>query len=204
MGASRRTRIAGSRRLTASFAIGAVLLAVAGTAATAAAWTDAEEFGADAAVTDGFDVQARVPTSFNREDAVIEWGPWQDLGLPGDPDTDIVGNELIALPVVGVQPGLNYAEPISLCNAGAVDVEIVDAEIATNGVLVDAADVLAEAIDIGSIIPADSCRDGVGAPQPLNGLIQFTTKAAWVDDDPLSNPEDQIRIRIFCREVVVP
>ncbi|MET4157000.1 hypothetical protein [Agromyces sp. PvR057] len=196
-----RTRRAGTGRLAAPLAIGAVLLAVAGTAATAAAWTDVVGFGADAGVSDGFDVQARTALTIRLETAEPEWGVWGDIGLPGDPDSDVAGNELITLPVEGVQPNSNYARPIQICNTGPVDAEIVDAEITTQGVLVDATSVLVEAIDLGTVIPADSCRpvEEGGAPS-VTGVIQFTSKTAWVDDDPLANPTDQITIRIFCRE----
>lgn len=199
-GDGRRRRV-GTRNVSASLAIGAVLLAVAGTAATAAAWNDAVGFGADAGVFDGFDVQARTPVSVNQESAEAEWGAWRDLGLPGDPDTDVAGQEVVTLQVDSVQPSSNYARAIQLCNTGPADAAIVGAEITTQGVLVDASSVLVEAIDVGTVIPADSCRPvEEGGATPVTGVIQFSSKAGWVDDDPLANPTDLISIRIFCRE----
>jgi hypothetical protein len=158
----------------ALIAVGAFALGL-GAGVTSAAWVDKDFFNATA-TSSGFDIQAR----FSPDD------PWEDVGLPGNPDTINDGFEISGPPVVGALPDHSYLTDIYLCNNGNVDGLITEAtlqEITSEraGVIEDGI-VLDSSIEVTGInlnetvIPADSCNlDTI--PQPVLGVIHFTTVA---------------------------
>ncbi|UOE43817.1 hypothetical protein [Agromyces larvae] len=185
------------RALVAGLAVAATVVAVGGAVATTAAWNDQVSFGATAVASDaGFDIRARtlVPSDDGTGDLVL--GDWVDIGLPGNPDTDTFGEELVTAPVEGVQPDSNYAVPIYLCNAGDVDATIVDAELVTADVLVEQDSVNVDTISIGTVIPRNSCNDD---DDQVVGHIQFTTTEMDATGNWSWDASEEIHIRIFCR-----
>lgn len=156
---------------------------------TSAAWVDPVEFTAAAASTATFDIQAR----FGSNEAGLPPGgstaPWEDVGLPGDPDSFLPGYEIQIPPITDVLPAHSYFGDVFLCNAGTVDGVITDASLeevtvgaggAATRALVIAGSIEVSGIDPGSVIPAGSCApsDVEDPPNDLEGVIHFTT----VDD----------------------
>lgn len=150
-----------------------------GSAVTSAAWTDAVHHSASASAST-YDIQARF--ALDQE--------WQDIGLPGDPDTFDDGFEIAIPPILDVLPEHSYVGDVFLCNAGQVDGRITDAtleEITTTKTgpvspglrLVEPGSIEVENINIGTVIPANSCTPS-SEPDPPNdvqGIIHFTTIA---------------------------
>lgn len=148
---------------------------------TAAAWVDTDRFTASATGST-FDVQARFAAD----------QPWEDVGLPGDPDTFDPGFEVAIPPIFDVLPAHSYVGDVFLCNAGDVDGRITRAtldEVTTTrdgaplpgGLrLVTPGSIEVEGIDLGTVIPANSCEPASvdDPPNDLQGIIHFTT----VDD----------------------
>ncbi|KQQ93716.1 hypothetical protein ASF62_05785 [Leifsonia sp. Leaf325] len=164
--------------------LASLVLGGIGAAATAAAWVDETHYTATAAAS-SFDIQARTSVD----------GEWLDVGLPGDPDTDLAGNEIVLDGIEDALPGTSYAVPIFLCNAGGADGIIADAEIDVDGTLVDLASVNVDTISLGTVLPANSCND----TDQVAGFIQLTTIADWGAER--SGILDVIRIRILCESV---
>ena len=163
-------------------AVGAAIALGLSVGLTSAAWVDSTRFSATAAGST-YDIQGRFAAT----------QPWQDVGLPGNPDTFDDGFEIAIPPIHDVLPGHSYVGDVFLCNAGAVDGRITDAtlqEVTTTrdgapplpgGLrLVNPGSIEVEAIDIGTIIPANSCEPAsVADPaNDIEGIIHFTT----VDD----------------------
>ncbi len=176
MADDRATRHVPKRRLAILVALGALAL-VLPIGLTSAAWVDLTQFGAPAAGST-FDIQARFAFDAN----------WEDIGLPGTPDTFEDGFEVEIPPVVDVLPAHSYVGDVFLCNAGAVDGRISDAtleEITTtkDGVpgvdlqLVEPQSIEVENINIGTVIPANSCTASTepNPPNDVEGIIHFTT-----------------------------
>jgi hypothetical protein len=176
-------RAAATGRGTRLALTGIVVVGI-GAAVTAAAWSDQNRFAAGAR-SSGFDIQARTSAT----------GVWKDVGLPGNPDTDVPGNEIRIPPIAGALPGTSYAVPIYLCNAGDVDGVLSAAEISNTGTLVDLASVNVDTISIGTVLPANSCND----TDQVTGFIQLTTRADWVSGS--EGTTDVIRLRIVCQSV---
>ena len=174
----------GKRRRILGVVLASLLLGGIGAAATAAAWVDETHYTATAAAS-SFDIQARTSAD----------GEWLDVGLPGDPDTDLPGNEIVLDGIEDALPGTSYAVPIFLCNAGGVDGVIADAEITETGTLVDLASINVDTISIGTVLPANSCND----TDQVSGFIQLTTRTDWGDGR--AGTIDTIRIRIICESV---
>ena len=143
---------------------------------TSAAWVDQVGFTADAA-SSTFDIQGRF--AFTEQ--------WQDIGLPGDPDTFDDGFEIATPPITDVLPKHSYVGDVFLCNAGDVDGWIADATLeeittsregpSTDLQLVEPLSIRVENIDIGTVIPANSCTDFTeqNPPNDIEGIIHFTT-----------------------------
>lgn len=165
------------RRLTGLAAAGALALGIS-IGVTSAAWVDTDGF---VATTTGgtFDIQARFAADQE----------WEDVGLPGDPDTFEPGFEVAIPPILDVLPGHSYVGDVFLCNAGELDGRITQAtleEVTTgrDGVpipgnlrLVAQGSIEVEGIDVGTLIPADSCEPSSVAdpPNDVEGIIHFTT-----------------------------
>jgi hypothetical protein len=165
------------RRLTGLVAVGALALG-ASVGLTSAAWVDEVSLRAEAAGST-FDIQGRF--ALDQE--------WQDIGLPGNPDTFEDGFEIAIPPISDVLPGHSYVGDVFLCNAGEVDGMITAAtlgelETTRGGVvlpqgphLVLPGSIQVENISIGTVIPANSCEPS-SVPDPPNdveGIIHFTT-----------------------------
>jgi hypothetical protein len=176
MADDRAARPASARRRVGLVVLGALAL-VLPVGVTSAAWVDPAHFGA-AAAGSTFDIWGRF--AFDQQ--------WQDVGLPGDPDTFDDGFEIATPPITDVLPGHSYVGDVFLCNAGAVDGRITDAtleEITTSRDgpptpdlrLVEPLSIEVENIDIGTIIPANSCTASTEAdpPNDVEGVIHFTT-----------------------------
>ena len=176
MADDRATRRAPTRRRAGLVALGALAL-VFPIGLTSAAWVDPAFFGATATGST-FDIQGRF--AFDQE--------WQDIGLPGNPDTFDDGFEIAIPPISDVLPEHSYVGDVFLCNAGAVDGRISDAtleEITTTKdggpsldlQLVEPTSIRVENIDIGTIIPANSCTASTepNPPNDVEGIIHFTT-----------------------------
>jgi hypothetical protein len=187
-----RRRVVDASRLV----LAAVVLAGIGAAMTAAAWTDGAQFGATAGAST-FDVQGRFAVD----------AEWEDVGLPGSPDTFEPGFEIVIPPVTDVLPDHSYAGDVFLCNAGDVDGRITAAtleELTTSAAgvpIIDSRIVLdssieVEGIDVGTIIAANSCEPAT-VPDPANdlhGIIHFTTESDFTG---LYGSTSQIIIRIW-------
>ncbi len=173
-----------SARVAVRLALTCVVVAGIGVAMTAAAWTDQDRLTATAR-SSSYDIQARTSAT----------GPWQDVGLPGDPDTDVPGSEIVIPPIEGALPGTSYAVPIYLCNAGDADGVLAAAEITNSGTLVDLASVNVDTISIGTVLPAGSCND----TDQITGYIQLTTRSDWARGS--GGVTDVIRLRIVCESV---
>jgi len=175
----RRTSATG-RRLTGLVAVSALLLGLT-IGVTSAAWVDDVGFAASASGST-FDIQARFASD----------AEWEDVGLPGDPDTFEPGFEVTIPPVVDALPSHSYVGDVFLCNAGEVDGRITratleeltrdrdGAPIPGGRRLVLPGSIEVEAIDVGTVIPAGSCEpSSVADPiDDVEGIIHFTT----VDD----------------------
>jgi hypothetical protein len=171
---------AAGRRITGILAVSALTLGLT-IGLTSAAWVDQLGF---AAVAEGstFDIQGRFAADQE----------WQDVGLPGTPDTFDPGFEIAIPPIVDALPAHSYVGDVFLCNAGDVDGRITQAtldELTTtrDGValpgglrLVLPGSIEVENIDVGTVIPANSCEPSSVAdpPNDVEGIIHFTT----VDD----------------------
>jgi hypothetical protein len=144
---------------------------------TSAAWVDQAHVSGVAAGST-FDLQARFAFNAN----------WEDIGLPGSPDTFDDGFEVEVPPIFDVLPGHSYVGDVFLCNAGDIDGRISNAsleEITTTkegmpGVdlqLVEPESIRVENIDINTIIPANSCTASTepNPPNDVEGVIHFTT-----------------------------
>lgn len=173
-----RTR-ATKRRITGLVAASALALGLS-VGVTSAAWVDQASFGA--AVTGGtFDIQVRTASDQD----------WADVGLPGTPDTFNDGFEVAVAPISDVLPDHSYVGDIFLCNAGARNGRITDAtleEITTSRAgtrtspalqLVQPGSIEIENINVGTVIPANSCEPSSVADPPFDvqGIIHFTTIA---------------------------
>ena len=173
------------RRIIGLVAIGA-LVAGMSVGVTAAAWIDQAGFSA-AASSSTFDIQGR----FASHEAGLTPGgstaPWEDVGLPGDPDTYPPGFEIDIPPISDVLPGHSYFGDVFLCNAGNIDGVITSAtleEVTTRAVggtdsppLVLTGSIEVDGIDVGTTIPANSCEPAT-VQDPVNdieGVIHFTT-----------------------------
>ena len=174
----------GVRLLSLRYVLTAIALIGIGAAVTAAAWVDDVSFGANAQAA-SFDIQARTSAL----------GDWQDVGLPGDPDSALPGNEIVLDGIEDAHPGTSYAVPVYLCNNGTIDGKIASAEISVDGTLVDLASVNVDTISIGTVLPANSCND----TDQVSGFIQLTTRTDWGDGR--AGTIDTIRIRIICESV---
>ncbi len=176
---SRKTSATG-RRLTGLVAVSALTLGLA-VGVTSAAWVDDVNLAATAS-GGTFDIQARFASD----------AEWEDVGLPGDPDTFLPGFEVTIPPVADALPGHSYVGDVFLCNAGEMDGRITQAELIevttdrdgeptpADQRLVTPGSIEVESIDVGTIIPANSCEPS-SVPDPaddVEGLIHFTT----VDD----------------------
>ncbi|MDY0909428.1 hypothetical protein [Microbacterium sp. CFBP9034] len=173
----RRPTRTGSR-LTALVAAGALALGVS-VGVTSAGWVDDVSLSA-AAAGGTFDIQGRFAAG----------AEWQDIGLPGDPDTFDDGFEIVIPPVVDALPAHSYVGDVFLCNAGDMDGRISFAtleEVTTDRDgqplpdrrLIEPGSIEVDNIDIGTIIPANSCEPSSVA-DPANdvpGVIHFTTNA---------------------------
>src|SRR6188474_1815267 len=107
-----------SGRLITGLAAGAAMVLGLSVGLTSAAWVDSSRFSATAAGST-YDIQGRFAAD----------QPWQDVGLPGDPDTFDEGFEIAIPPIHDVLPGHSYVGDVFLCNAGAVDGRITDATL---------------------------------------------------------------------------
>ena len=178
MADDRAARPLPKRRLAGLVALGALAL-VFPVGLTSAAWVDPATFGATAAGST-FDIQARFAFDAN----------WEDIGLPGSPDTFDDGFEVEIPPVADVLPGHSYVGDVFLCNAGDVDGRITNAtldEVTTSRdggpsldlQLVTPGSIEVENINIGTIIPANSCTASTepNPPNDVEGTIHFTTIA---------------------------
>lgn len=162
---------------------------------TSAAWVDDAGFSASAAGST-FDIQARTS-------AIV---PWRDVGLPGDPDTFESPNEIKFLPVVDALPAHSYVGDVYLCNAGEIDGRITDATLEAvnrgrDGVLLPGGlglivpgSIAVDGINVGTVIPANSCENVVDPLNDVAGIVHFTT----VDDfTGLYGSTSEILIRIW-------
>jgi hypothetical protein len=165
------------RRITGLVAVGALAVGLS-IGLTSAAWVDQVGFGA-AATGGTFDIQGRFAADQE----------WQDVGLPGNPDTYDDGFEIAIPPISDVLPAHSYVGDVFLCNAGSVDGHISNATLVEetterdgapsgpNLRLVEPLSIEVENIDVGTIIPANSCAPS-SDPDPANdveGIIHFTT-----------------------------
>jgi hypothetical protein len=167
------------RRITGLVAVSALTLGLT-IGLTSAAWVDQVGFATEA-VGSTFDIQGR----FASDQA------WQDVGLPGDPDTFNPGFEIAIPPIIDALPAHSYVGDVFLCNAGDVDGRITQAtldEVTTDRVgaplpgglrLVTPGSIEVENIDVGTVIPANSCEPSSVAdpPNDVEGIIHFTTVA---------------------------
>jgi len=173
----RRSAGTGSR-LTALLAAAALAVGLSA-GVTSAAWVDDVSFGASAA-GGTFDIQARFAQNSR----------WEDVGLPGDPDTFNEGFEIRIPPVRDALPAHSYVGDVFLCNAGAIDGRIIDAtleEITTDRDdqqlpdirLIEPGSIEVENINVGTVIPANSCEpSSVNDPaNDVEGILHFTTTA---------------------------
>lgn len=173
---TQQRRIARARLLLAALLLGGI-----GAAITTAAWNDVAHLSA-AAGASTFDIQGR----FAADQA------WQDVGLPGDPDTFEDGFEIAIPPVGDVLPAHSYVGDVFLCNSGGVDGRITAATLeeittttreggpaAPDERLVEPGSIEVENIDVGTIIPANSCTPAVepDPPDDVEGIIHFSTNA---------------------------
>ena len=95
---------------------------------TSAAWVDQASFGTVVA-SQTFDIQGRFGSN---EDGLTPGGstaPWEDVGLPGNPDTYPPGFEIEIPPISDVLPGHSYFGDVFLCNAGNTDGVITSATL---------------------------------------------------------------------------
>jgi hypothetical protein len=167
------------RRITGILAVGALTLGLT-VGLTSAAWVDQVGFGA-AAQGSTFDIQGRFAAD----------QPWQDVGLPGSPDTFEDGFEIAIPPIADVLPAHSYVGDVFLCNAGDVDGHISNATLVEettsrdgtptgpNLRLVEPLSIEVENIDVGTIIPANSCAPSTepDPPNDVEGIIHFSTIA---------------------------
>ncbi|MET0843340.1 MAG: hypothetical protein ABWY23_05790 [Mycetocola sp.] len=163
-------------------AIGSVLLlgaAGVGVGTTAAAWVDVVNTSATATAS-SFDIWGRFASDAD----------WEDIGLPGDPDTYTF--PIDAATYDDVLPAHSYLGDVFLCNAGDIDGVVTSAILTETDPEENPVDKLVlpgsievDEISIGTIIPANSCpaspvSGGVPSnpPDDIEGVIHFTT----VDD----------------------
>jgi hypothetical protein len=167
-----KSALATGARVGALVAAGAFALGL-GAGVTSAAWVDVDYFSA-IATSSSFDIQAK----FAPED------PWEDVGLPGDPDTIEDGFEISGPPVVDALPDHSYLTDIYLCNNGNVDGLITHATleeiasvrdgIAEDGIVLDSS-IEVTGINVNdTVIPADSC-DLDTVPHHEHGVNHYTT-----------------------------
>ncbi|MGI9822764.1 SipW-dependent-type signal peptide-containing protein [Agromyces sp. Marseille-Q5079] len=168
----RRSGVRVARLLLVAIALGGV-----GAAVTTAAWSDTVQVASPIAAST-FDIQARFAAD----------SEWEDVGLPGDPDTFEDGFEVAIPPISDVLPDHSYVGDVFLCNAGDVDGRIIRATLeeettSREGIptldlrLVEESSIEVENIDLGTVIPANSCEPA-DVPDPVNdvqGIIHFTT-----------------------------
>jgi hypothetical protein len=168
--------------------IGAFVVGI-GAGVTSAAWVDQASFSAAIASTGTFDIQGRFAESDEEFRSRNSTAPWEDIGLPGNPDTYPPGFEIVIPPISDVLPGHSYAGDVFLCNAGSIDGVItgatleevtVNAQGGASAPLVLVGSIQVTNIDVGTIIPALSCAPPSvqNPPNDVEGVIHFTT----VDD----------------------
>ncbi|WP_395243626.1 hypothetical protein ACGGZK_16065 [Agromyces sp. MMS24-K17] len=169
--------------------MGGVFLLGTAVGVTSAAWVDPVGFTSAVASTGTFDIQARFASNEEGLPPGGSTAPWEDIGLPGDPDTYLPGFEIQIPPISGVLPSHAYFGDVFLCNAGTLDGMITGATfeevtVDANGVstrsLVVAGSIEVDGIDIGTVIPAGSCEppEVEDPANDVEGVIHFTT----VDD----------------------
>lgn len=162
------------RRIGVLVGVGAFLVGL-GAGVTSASWVD-EVHHAGTATSSAFDIQGRFAAT----------AEWEDVGLPGNPDTYPPGFEIEIPPIFDVLPGHSYFGDVFLCNAGNVDGVITAATLAeitttnqgeSGPPLVLDGSIQVENIDVGSVIPAGSCEpSSVADPaNDVEGVIHFTT-----------------------------
>jgi hypothetical protein len=189
-------RMAGRRRVSrarwrgVAALVGATAFLVGiGAGVTSAAWVDDVWLAATTRSSE-FDIQARFGVNVEGETPGGSTAPWEDVGLPGNPDTYLPGFEVQIPPISDVLPGHSYFGDVFLCNAGDVDGVITNATLTETSVvagggaapraLVVVGSIEVDGIDVGTVIPANSCEPA-SVEDPVNdveGVIHFTT----VDD----------------------
>lgn len=149
-----------------------------------------------------FDVQARF----------VNNGEWEDVGVPGNPDTVDDGAEIAIPPIKDVLPDHSYVGDVFLCNAGDVDAKITFADLHEETTkkdgspavpgdhLVDESSILVENIDRGTILPANSCADSsvLDPPKDVQGILHFTTDQSFLGH---YGDTSRIVIKITCESV---
>jgi hypothetical protein len=153
---------------------------------TSAAWVQGANFSASAGAN-SFDIQARFGQNIEGQPPGGSTAAWEDVGLPGNPDTYPPGFEVVIPPISGVLPGHSYFGDVFLCNAGNVDGVITNATLSETSVttegepapfgLVLVGSIEVDGIDVGSVIPANSCAPSSveNPPNDVAGVIHFTT-----------------------------
>ena len=187
------------RRAAAVTALVTIALfgAGAGIGSTVAAWVD-DTYLAATAEPATFDIWARFS----------EANPWEDVGLPGDPDSFVIPIELARYE--NVQPDHGYAGDVWLCNAGDVDGRITAAtliETDPSGTpwvhLVVPGSIEVDGIDVGTVIPANSCPADPGpaprGPLDVYGVGHFQTVSDFTG---LYGDESRILITITVESLV--